>query len=71
MENMELLRKIVELQETSRQVLIDNATIRANLEMETRTTEKLQTEIDGLKVELNSYRPSLFGFYRKRSTAKT
>lgn len=70
MENMELLRKIVELQETSRQVLIDNATIRANLESETRTTEKLQHDIDELKMELQSYKPSIFGFYRKKSIAK-
>jgi TolA-binding protein len=67
MEIIQLQQTIIDLQGSYQQALIDSTTARTALESETRTTERLTGEIDRLHDELESYRPTIFGLYRKRS----
>ena len=57
-----LQNRIIELQETA----TINAGSVARLEAMTDTNKRLQSEIDHLQSELQAFKPSLFGFYRKK-----
>ena len=57
-----LQNRIIELQETA----TINAGSVARLEAMTDTNKRLQSEIDRLQSELQAFKPSLFGFYRKK-----